>query len=268
MVLMVAKDKRPVFAIPRGDVVYIGTTDTRYKDPPNVWPAVFASEIEYLLAPIKDYFNVELNLGDCISTWAGLRPLILQRGKSTKEISRKDEIWVSRSGLITIAGGKLTGYRKMAENTVDESVRLLGLSARSSSEDVPLPGGDFSGDAEQLVSQLATEFHFEEGQAWRLIRLYGSEAKEVVKLNPEPVSPDSHILKGELLWAIEKEGATSLEDVIYRRTRAAYYRPHEVSRIVEDISKVVATDLDWSEQHRLGEVETVNKRFGLDTNIG
>ena len=116
MVLMVAKDKRPIFAIPRGDVVYIGTTDTRYKDPPNVWPAVFASEIEYLLAPIKDYFNVELNLDDCLSTWAGLRPLILQRGKSTREISRKDEIWVSRSGLITIAGGKLTGYRKMAEN--------------------------------------------------------------------------------------------------------------------------------------------------------
>ena len=267
MVLMVAKDKRPVFAIPRGDVVYIGTTDTRYRDPPNVWPAVFASEVEYLLAPIKDYFNVELNLDDCVSTWAGLRPLILQRGKSTREISRKDEIWVSRSGLITIAGGKLTGYRKMAENTVDESVRLLGLTAKKSSEDVPLPGGDFSGDAEQLVSQLASDFHFEEGQARRLVRLYGSEAREVIKLNRQPVSPDSHILKGELLWAIEKEGATSLEDVIYRRTRAAYYRPHEVSRIVEDVSRIVATDLGWSEQYRLGEVESVKNRFGVDTNI-
>ncbi len=268
MVLMMAKDKRPVFAIPRGDVVYIGTTDTRYTDPANVWPEVFATEIEYLFAPVLDYFNVDLNLGDCLSTWAGLRPLIAQTGKSTKEISRKDEIWVSKSGLITIAGGKLTGYRKMAEDTVDEAVRLLGLTAKESSGDVPLPGGDFSGDAGLLVSQLVTGHHLEEGQARRLVRLYGNEAVQVIEQNPEPVCPGSYILKGELLWAVEKEGATSLEDVIYRRTRAAYYRPHEVNHIVEEASKVVGSDLGWSESYRLAEVESVKRRFGVDTKIG
>ena len=92
MVLLVTKDNRPVFAIPRGEVVYIGTTDTRYEQAANVWPEVQSSELEYLFSPIKDYFGVELTLDDCLSTWAGLRPLIAQRGKSTKEISSKDAI--------------------------------------------------------------------------------------------------------------------------------------------------------------------------------
>ncbi len=267
MVLLVARDHRPVFVIPRGDVVYIGTTDTRYSGPATRWPEVFTSEIEYLFAPILDYFNVRLSLDDCLTTWAGLRPLIAQRGKSTREISRRDEIWLSKSGLITIAGGKLTGYRKMAEDTVDKSVRQLGLTARPSSPDVPLPGGDFSGDSEQLVSRLATDFSIPEGQARRLVRLYGSEANHVIALDPAPVCPQSYLVKGELLWAVEKEGATSLEDVIYRRTRAAYYRPHEVSGLVEEVSKVVAENLGWTEENRLSEIEAVRNRFAADTKI-
>ena len=81
-----------------------------------------------MLEPIQRYFGVRLTQADCLTTWAGLRPLIYEAGKSSKEISRKDEVWISASGLITIAGGKLTGYRKMAEAAVDAAADLIGFA--------------------------------------------------------------------------------------------------------------------------------------------
>ena len=267
MVLMVTKDNRPVFAIPRGEVVYIGTTDTKYEQAANVWPEVRCSELEYLFRPIKDYFDLEIEPGDCLSTWAGLRPLIAQGGKSTKEISRKDEIWVSKSGLITIAGGKLTGYRKMAEETVDTAVQLLNLSAKKGFEDVPLPGGDFSGDVAQQVSCLLVDYPMQADKALRLIRLYGTEAWDVMALDPTPVSEGSSLVRGELLWSMEEEGALSLEDIIYRRTRAAFYRPLEVPKIIEPVAEIMAGFLNWSEDQRDSEVESVKTRFQSDRQI-
>ncbi len=264
MVLMVAKDNRPVFAIPRGSVVYIGTTDSRYDQAANIWPEVFASEVEYLFEPILDYFNVNLTLSDCLSTWAGLRPLISQRGKSTKEISRRDEIWVSKSGLITIAGGKLTGYRKMAEDTVDKAVELLGLVAKDTADDIPLPGGGFTGGVEKQVATLADR-QLEEGAALRLTRLYGAEAVDVLDLDSQPIAPGSHVFSGEVKWAVRQEGATDLEDVIYRRTRAAYYRPSEVEEILEPASVLLAVELDWAENRRNEECESVRARLKQDS---
>ncbi len=268
MVLMIAGDKRPVFAIPRGDVVYLGTTDSRYEKKADVWPEVFSSELEYLFAPVQDYFNVSLTMADCLSTWAGLRPLIAQTGKSTKEISRKDEIWMSKSGLITIAGGKLTGYRKMAEDTVDESIQMLGLSAREESGDTPLPGGDFQGDAETFSSQIANDYQMSPEKALRLTRLYGSEVSQVIAMGSNPISDGSRILTGEVKWAIEEEGAITLEDVVYRRTRAAYYRPEEVPEMLGPVADLLAAELDWSVDKRNAEVESVRARFRLDTAIG
>ncbi len=267
MVLMIAGDKRPVFAIPRGDVVYIGTTDSRYEKSADVWPEVYRSELAYLFAPVQDYFNVTLTMDDCLSTWAGLRPLIAQTGKSTKEISRKDEIWVSKSGLITIAGGKLTGYRKMAEDTVDESIRLLGLTAKAESEDIPLPGGDFAGDAESYSSQIANDYQMSTEKALRLTRLYGGEVAKVIARGSSPIVEGSRILTGEIIWAIEEEGAINLEDVIYRRTRAAYYRPEEVPKMLGRVADLLAAELGWSVDKRNAEVESVKARFQLDTVI-
>ena len=165
MVLTVTEDKRPVFAIPRGDVVYIGTTDSLY--PQNdIWPEVTAEEVSYLYRPIAKYFGIRLAPEDCLTTWAGLRPLIAQTGRSTREISRRDEIWVSASGLITIAGGKLTGYRKMAEDTVNQACRVLGVDKPEPSSDTPLPGGDFSGTVDQLASTIARRFSVAATSSW------------------------------------------------------------------------------------------------------
>lgn len=112
-------DGRMVFAIPREEKVYVGTTDTFF-DEDAVSPNITSSDREYVLKSINYMFpTVKVTESDIESSWAGVRPLILEDGKDPSEISRKDEIWESESGLITIAGGKLTGYRKMAETIVN-----------------------------------------------------------------------------------------------------------------------------------------------------
>lgn len=114
-----APDGRMLFAIPRGETTYFGTTDTDFKDDLNM-PNVTIDDVNYLLNCINKVFpTIKILKTDIISSWAGLRPLIKKEGKKSIELSRKDEIFISKSGLISIAGGKLTGYRKMAERAVN-----------------------------------------------------------------------------------------------------------------------------------------------------
>ena len=112
-------DKRMIFAIPRQGKTYVGTTDTIYnKDINNI--RVTTEDVNYILKAVNKMFaTLKLEKKQIESSWVGLRPLIYEDGKSASEVSRKDEVFISKSGLITIAGGKLTGYRKMSEKIVD-----------------------------------------------------------------------------------------------------------------------------------------------------
>ncbi|MEM6772074.1 MAG: glycerol-3-phosphate dehydrogenase/oxidase, partial [Bacteroidota bacterium] len=126
------EDGRMLFAIPRLRCTYIGTTDTPYKGDPNAIPT-YREDVEYLLQGVNAIFpTVDLQLEDVESSWAGVRPLIFEEGKSAGEMSRKDEIFESDSGLLSIAGGKLTGYRKMAERVVDR----LGKQRQAEGQDL------------------------------------------------------------------------------------------------------------------------------------
>jgi glycerol-3-phosphate dehydrogenase len=140
-----AFDTRLVFAIPRGNCTYIGTTDTEYKgDLAN--PRVTVADADYLLNAVNHVFtSVKLDKNDILSCWAGIRPLVHEEGKPPSEISRKDEIFTSASGLISIAGGKLTGYRKMAEKAVDLVMHnIKGTSfIPSRTRDIVLCGGRY-----------------------------------------------------------------------------------------------------------------------------
>lgn len=125
-----APDGRMIFVIPRGKKTYIGTTDTVFNGDPGL-VRVTESDRDYLLEAVSAVFpRVKLTANDVESMWAGLRPLVHQEGKSPSDISRKDEIWESPSGLITIAGGKLTGFRKMAEKTVDTITERIASESR------------------------------------------------------------------------------------------------------------------------------------------
>src|SRR4029450_10659666 len=142
-VVMQARDRRSVFAVPRDGITYLGTTDTLY-DTPALQPGVTAADVDYLLdAARRTFTGPPLTADDVRAAWAGLRPLRRGGGEAPSEISRKDEIAADDdTGLISIAGGKLTTYRRMAERVVDLVLERLGRSGRPCETDtVPLPGG-------------------------------------------------------------------------------------------------------------------------------
>ena len=263
MVMTVTSDRRPVFMIPRGQVVYIGTTDSRYESE-DTWPEVLPEEVDYLLALPRAYCGIELTREDCLTTWAGLRPLISQTGKSTREISRRDEIWVSDSGLVTIAGGKLTGYRKMAEDTVDEACKLIGYRSVTPPAEKPLPGGNFSMSLESLALDLTQTWPMPDARARRLVSLYGAESKDVMAFGDKPIAPESTLVEGEVHWAITREGALSVEDILYRRTRASYYAPAEFDDLVDAVARLAAQTLKWDAAEQGRQAEQAKARFEAD----
>jgi glycerol-3-phosphate dehydrogenase len=142
-VILTAADRRGVFAVPRGEITYLGTTDTFYPDA-ETWPPITTEDADYLFAAAADRFSsAPLTYGDLISVWAGVRPLIAEPGKSASDISRKDELWTGPAGVLSIAGGKLTAYRRMAERVVDAVETGLGHKPQASrTADEALIGGD------------------------------------------------------------------------------------------------------------------------------
>lgn len=263
MTFSVSLDDRPVFIVPRGNTAYLGTTDTLHKDA-EVWPEVTSADVEYLFEPIKRYYGIDLTRDDCITSWAGLRPLIFESGKSTKEISRKDEVWLSGSGLVTIAGGKLTGYRKMAEDAVKKACEVIGFEIEAIDLNDPLPGGDIGSSLRQCALDLTQSFPMSDAQAERLVQLYGAESRDVLGRGKQSILPDGKIFEGEVSWAIEEEGAQSLEDVLYRRTRSALYSPAESVRLVDPIAEMMSSRLGWSPDRKEQEVANMNRLLAAD----
>lgn len=182
-------DGRMIFVIPRDGKTYIGTTDTVYTGDP-AKPRVTTADRDYLLEAVGHVFpTVSLTVEDVESMWAGLRPLIRQEGKQPSDISRRDEIWESPSGLFTIAGGKLTGFRKMAEEAVDMVSRSLEREALHAhgpctTDKEPISGGD-SGRFEtyqELREHLlvhGAKMGLPLSAAKHLVGLYGSNAAHI-----------------------------------------------------------------------------------------
>jgi glycerol-3-phosphate dehydrogenase len=242
MVMMTAADGRPVFAISRGRVTYVGTTDTTHSGPPEHWPEVTAADIDYLMATVNAHFHIEpVTARDVLATWAGLRPLINQPGMAPKEMSRRDEIW--RDGaLVTVAGGKLTGFRKMAEEAMKAVAAVLDRDLKMPQPLAPLAGGDIV-DVAALVAHVGRRYQLDAAAAERLVRLYGSDVPQVLGEKPAPWS--AFMFAEEVIWAVEVEGARTLEDVIYRRLRAPWFLPDQVDALVEPAARLLADRLGW-----------------------
>ena len=259
-------DKRSIFAIPRGDVVYLGTTDTSYEHGADPEPPVLRDDVEYLLEPVPRYFDTApLHLADCVTAWAGLRPLLAEPGKAPAELSRRDEIALSPSGVVTIAGGKLTGYRKMGVDVLARVAEVLGRSlAPGHDEDTPLPGGDFDGDLDALAARVARASGVEAHIAARLVRLYGTESEAVIARGRRPLVAGAAVLEGEVEWAIDVEGALDALDVVYRRTRAALYDPDARAALAEPVAQRMALRLGWSAEHTTEQTRAVRERLAAD----
>jgi len=247
LLLLTTTDGRTIFAIPRGEVTYVGTTDTAYSGAATVWPEILAADIDYLLEPLARYCpTAPVGVSDIVAAWAGLRPLIAQPGKAVVDLSRKDEVTVGRSGLVTVAGGKLTGFRLMARRIVDIVDEVLGRDASGGVTDAPLPGGDFAGGCDELAARAAARCELDDHTARRLVGLYGSEIDEVLALGRDLIVDGADLVDGEVVWAVTREGACRIEDVLYRRTRTALYQPSRRAELIGPIGDRMAEMLGWS----------------------
>lgn len=217
-------DGRMVFAIPKFDKVYVGTTDTFYQEE-KATPDVTAEDVTYILNAINNKFKqTDLVLKDVVAVWSGLRPLIKEEGKGESEISRKDEVFVTDSGLVAIAGGKLTGFRKMAEKVVDIVAREYANSTETPfkecvTEDLPFLGTDKDGKAQFI--RLALSEGLSETEAKKLYHWFGKQAYDVLKEESVVDLPD--YLGKALSYGITHEMVTNPIDFLIHRTQLAYF---------------------------------------------
>ncbi len=244
-----ALDKRMIFIIPREGKTYIGTTDTFY-DGDLIDPKITENEKDYLLKCANAYFpNNQLNHKDIESGWAGLRPLIKKLGKGPSEISRKDELFESQSGMIIIAGGKLTGYRKMAERVVDLiSKKILTTENKKipdcSTANIPIAGGKLNGiqDFSSLKKMLIEEGNklgLINNETETLIYRYGSNALEILKLTEQLKTEESDLpvlLRAQIHYCIEQEMSMTSEDFFIRRTGMSYFDVKEMKKWEEEVT--------------------------------
>jgi glycerol-3-phosphate dehydrogenase len=264
ILLLNTQDRRGVFVIRRGACVVIGTTDTSHPHGAELWPEITREDVEYLLEPLGRYLRGgKLGANDVVGAQAGLRPLIAQPGKRPTEISRRDEVLVGPAGVITMAGGKLTGYRPLARETVEHAASVASLHpAPAAAEDPPLPGGDFDGDLAALESALVRETGVDAIAAARLARLHGSEAREVIRAGAETLIPG--VLAGEIDFAVHQEGAASLEDLLYRRLRTSLYAGTAREEVVAPAAERMARLLGWDAARVQAETRAVRARMAAD----
>lgn len=254
------EDGRMIFAIPRDGKAYVGTTDTFY-DNKKSNPLVNQEDRDYLIDAINYMFpDVNVTDKDIESTWAGVRPLILEEGKDPSEISRKDEVWEGQSGLLTIAGGKLTGYRHMALEIVDLVEKRLKQEYKLKFKEVdtkhiPISGGDVGGSAnfEYFVDQKVNEakaFNIDETLARRLATKYGSNVDQLFEIVQAAKHQNTGLpmeLYVELIYGVQNELVIKPTDFLIRRTGALYFNINEVKKYKDIVADVLADLVGYDE---------------------
>ncbi|WP_145417934.1 glycerol-3-phosphate dehydrogenase/oxidase [Staphylococcus hominis] len=250
------KDGRMIFAIPREGKAYVGTTDTFYNNE-KTKPLTNQEDRDYLIDAINYMFpDVHVTDADIESTWAGVRPLILEDGKDPSEISRKDEIWEGKSGLLTIAGGKLTGYRHMALEIVDLLAKRLkqeyGLKfADSKTKNTPISGGDVGGSKnfENYVNRKVQEgkaLGLSTDVAHNLASKYGSNVDKLFAIAQLTNEKDLNMpleLYIQLVYSVQNEMVYKPTDFLIRRTGKLYFDINTVKQykqaIIDELDKLL-----------------------------
>jgi len=241
-------DGRMIFVIPRFSTTYIGTTDTTYEGNFEN-PSVSVEDVDYLLTAVNKMFpTVHLNTEDIVSSWSGLRPLIHEEGKKPSEMSRKDEIFVSATGLISIAGGKLTGYRLMAKNVVDLICKQLGISQDCRTESIRLIGGEFksTGLVSAYITNLKTRmksYQLNVKDAEMLVRSFGKQTDII--LNKSRDFKEYKLVQALAWFCLRNEQVNTLADFYIRRTGFLYFQPEKISESLEVIVPTFAAYLKW-----------------------
>ena len=253
-------DGRMMFAIPRGKVTYFGTTDTNYQQDKDHVNTSLADAM-YLISAVNNMFpDITISLEDVQSSWAGLRPLIHEDGKSASELSRKDEIFVSDSELISIAGGKLTGYRKMAERIVDlvskkYERRFETKFKEIKTDKIILSGGEFANFSEvrsyvDAIHNRIAEVDFNEKDAEYLIYNYGKQTDIILQKFDDFMEEDQakKLIKAEVWFCIENEMTCTPTDFFMRRTGRLFFDPNSVVLYKEFVLSEFKNYFSWNQE--------------------
>ncbi len=249
-------DGRVLFILPWGDLSYIGTTDTEATEPPDRL-GTSADEIVYLLRSVNARFpNARLGLEDVRATWAGLRPLLADRdGRTASSRSRDHAIVQGSGGMITVVGGKLTTYRAMSREVVDRAVRELRLRegrARLSdarTDEEALPGGE----AADLTTfrERGLEIGVLPESVDHLLRHYGTETAGIYNLGGgdrrllRRLLPPHPAIEAEVLHAVRRELAQTVEDVLVRRLHLYYEHPERGIPAARRVAELMAREKSW-----------------------
>jgi glycerol-3-phosphate dehydrogenase len=249
VVIPVPKDKRSLFVVPWAGYSYVGTTDTDY-DGPLDDPQCTKDDIDYVLRALNHTLTTGITPADVTGTWAGLRPLVKSAVSGrTADLSRKHQVGASARGLISVTGGKLTTYRRMAVDAVDTAEGQLDTHRRSVTKRLRLLGAEDYAEPEG------------DGRQAHLLRRYGSEASLVEALiaaDPslaEPLVDGLPYVRAEAVHAVRHEMAVTLDDVLSRRTRARLLNRRATADAAASVASLLAPDLGWDEAETRTQVD-------------
>ncbi|MGN6814988.1 MAG: FAD-dependent oxidoreductase [Solirubrobacterales bacterium] len=251
-----AGEGRMIFSLPWYGRTLVGTTDNDF-DGDIAHPRPAADDVEYLLSAINDFFGTSLSDSDLVGAYAGVRPLISTGDpRKSVDISRKAELYETSSGMLTITGGKLTTWRRMAKQTVDRLVEREGREAPCHTHEIPLGmearPGDLDapdGVGEEAVEQLAFRYGHAARRVLDIARAEPNLARPIVSGRPD--------LLAEVALAARLEQARSVADVLLRRTRLGILAAPEVrtAKAVRPVADVLGAELGWSRRQRSREAE-------------
>jgi len=264
-------DGRMIFAIPRGRVTYVGTTDTNYSG--NLDRVVATKEdAEYILNGIHNTFpEVKLSISDIESNWAGLRPLIHEEDKDPSELSRKDELFISESGLISIAGGKLTGYRRMAGRVIETVLKTLKKKQRkefknSDTSKIALVSPSLVNSKKVRAYQQELEVKLKEigvsssYHAWYFCTTYGAQAEIILEKSNSFDNKDvfERLIRAELYYGIYHEMTNNMTDFFVRRTGRLYFDVPSVLKYKDIILDDCIKYFNWEKERIASEKSTID----------
>ncbi|NWX42176.1 GPDM protein, partial [Steatornis caripensis] len=261
-------DGRVIFFLPWEKMTIAGTTDS----PTDVTshPKPTEEDINFILNEVRNYLSVDVEVrrGDVLAAWSGIRPLVTDpNSKDTQSISRNHVVTISDSGLVTIAGGKWTTYRAMAQDTIDAAIQAHGLKAGSSKTiGLQLQGAeDWS---PTLYIRLVQDYGLEREVAQHLASTYGDKAFEVAKIAQvtgkrwpvvgKRLVSEFPYIEAEVVYGV-KEYARTAVDMISRRTRLAFLNVQAAEEALPRIVDIMGKELNWSEQKKKEELEAAKK---------
>jgi len=261
--MIVRTDKSVLFFIPWGQHWIVGTTDTDFAGD-RAEPAPTEEDIEYILAAANRVLARPLTRADVVAMYAGLRPLVdLREGngsKPTTKLSREHVVDVPLPGLASIAGGKFTTYRLMARDVIDAVAPAIGREVPGSVTDqVPLLGADGLAAVQPAAGRLAEDYGVTRTAVEHLLGRYGTLATEVlglVRADPElahPLAEGHPYLRAEVAYAVTREAALHVEDVLMRRTRLFIESADSGTAAAAEVSAIMGRLLGWSRRRRAAE---------------